>query len=297
MKRKAIHMSDSSQVKTDKILENSFLGNLMIPIAIVLVAALIIFGVTKMVSTERSYKDLVREMNSKTFGNKWIAAYELSKQITASQIPQDEMPWLITNLREVFESAKDLRTKEFIVVAMGALRNPDTSEFLLNSLKEKDGKINFHALVALGNIKPPLILDWAPVEAFLGSKDKGLQQTAMLALATHKVVSAQAKIRPFLKHDEQTLRYSAALGLLNFQDEEALPVLKEILLIKTLGENRQIEGPLNGNDVLGLKLNILDLVRKSGWTKLNSTFQKMIDQKDNKKVSLRAEEVLKLLKN
>ena len=43
-----------------KLLENPFVGSLVVPIAIVLVGALIIFGVTKMLSTESSYKIFMR---------------------------------------------------------------------------------------------------------------------------------------------------------------------------------------------------------------------------------------------
>src|SRR5690606_15943635 len=90
---------------------------------IVLVGALIIFGVTKMLSADRSYKDLVRELHSKTFGNRWVAAYELSKLISSSQIPEEDVPWLIANLTELYKGAQDSRTRDFIVVAMGALKS------------------------------------------------------------------------------------------------------------------------------------------------------------------------------
>ena len=46
--------ADSKAPQTQKkILENPFVGSLVVPIAIVLVGALIIFGVTKMLSSER----------------------------------------------------------------------------------------------------------------------------------------------------------------------------------------------------------------------------------------------------
>ena len=100
--------SDSKQPQTQKkILENPFVGSLVVPIAIVLFGSLIIFGVTKMLSAERSYKDLVQEIQSKTFGNKWVAAYELSKQINSSQIPVEDYPWLIENLSLAYKKISD----------------------------------------------------------------------------------------------------------------------------------------------------------------------------------------------
>jgi hypothetical protein len=293
-------MNDSSNVEIEpdkKILENSFLGNLMIPLAIVLVAGLIIFGVTKMISTERSYRDLVTEMQSKTFGNRWIAAYELSKHITASQIPESEIPWLVTNLKEIFDSAKDPRTQEFIVVAMGALHHKDTLRFLAEVLDLKDNKMTFHAIVAIGNMKYPVVFDWYKMEKFLDSEDQGLQQAAILTLSTHRVVTSQIRIKKFLGHDRAALRYSAALGLINFKDGHALSVLKEILERKTLGITKTPKGQISPNDIIGLKLNILHAAHREKWMALNNAFQKLADDKDNKKVSLKAVEVLKLLNN
>ena len=84
-----------------KLLENKYISSFMVPLAIILVGALIIFGITKMLSTERTYRDLVREMQSKTFGNRWIAAYELSKLISTNRIPPSEHPWLVENLSDL----------------------------------------------------------------------------------------------------------------------------------------------------------------------------------------------------
>ena len=138
--------------ETKKLLENPIVGSLVVPIAIVLVGALIIFGVTKMLSTDRSYKDLVRELHSKTFGNRWIAAYELSKQISAKNIPNEEVPWLISNLSEIYDQAVDPRTRDFIVVALGSLKTELALPIIQKALNDKDPKVQFSGVVAIGNM-------------------------------------------------------------------------------------------------------------------------------------------------
>jgi hypothetical protein len=85
----------SEQNTSKKILESSPLSGIAVPIAIVLVGGMIIFGVTKMLSSGKDHRDLVEEMNSKTFGNRWVAAYELSKFLAAQKIPKEDMPWVI----------------------------------------------------------------------------------------------------------------------------------------------------------------------------------------------------------
>ena len=62
------------------------MSGIAVPIAIILIGALIIFGVTKMLSTGKNYRDLVEELHSKTFGNRWVAAFELSKFIASEKI-------------------------------------------------------------------------------------------------------------------------------------------------------------------------------------------------------------------
>ena len=149
--------------ETKKLLENTIVGSLVVPIAIVLVGALIIFGVTKMLSTDRSYKDLVRELHSKTFGNRWIAAYELSKQISAKNIPNEEVPWLISNLSEIYDQAVDPRTRDFIVVALGSLKTELALPIIQKALNDKDPKVQFSGVVAIGNMPSTFPIEWTPL--------------------------------------------------------------------------------------------------------------------------------------
>ena len=58
-----------SRPKTPEVFKKGYGSNFVIPFAIVLIGSLIIFGVTKMLQTDRGYRDLVRELHSKTFGN------------------------------------------------------------------------------------------------------------------------------------------------------------------------------------------------------------------------------------
>src|SRR5690606_19382039 len=106
---------------TIKMLESSPLSGIAVPIATVLVGALIIFGVTKMLSTGKNHRDLIEEMNSKTFGNRWVAAYELSKFLASERIPKEDMPWVIENLAHVYTGTIDPRTRNFVVLALGSL--------------------------------------------------------------------------------------------------------------------------------------------------------------------------------
>lgn len=290
-------MNESPQT-SKKILDNPIVGSLTVPIAIVLVGALIIFGISKMLTNDKSYKDLVNELHSKTFGNKWVAAYELSKQLNSSQIPKEDYPWLIENLSEAYKESIDPRTRGFIVAALGSLKNNGAIPLILVALQDNNAEVKFHALVALSNLPKGISIDWAPVINFLTSEDELLKQAAILTLATHHVASSQILIRSILQSPIPLLKYSAANALINFQDDAAIPVLKEILTLHYPGKTERVSPPaLDIQQVADLKLSILLTLQKNNWNKLNDTILRLAEEDQNTVIALKAKEVLNTLKN
>ncbi len=276
-----------------KILENPFVGSLVVPIAIVLVGALVIFGVTKMISSEQSYKDLVREMQSKTFGNKWVAALELSKLISAKKIPAEEIPWLIDNLDQVYSNTIDFRTKDFIVVAAGALNDPRSLKILKKGIEEDNKDIKFHAIVSLGNIDKVDGFDWSKVISLLGNDDHALVQASALALATHRVEGAEQKLQKLSKSgDGFGIRYAAATGLIYYRNEAALPVISEILSLNSKSHG----GSLTVEQIRALKINVINAVEKESWTRVKTLLDRMLQSEEDLRVKGRAKEVIDSLK-
>lgn len=275
-----------------KLLENKFLGGLVVPIAIVLVGALIIVGVTKMLSTDRSYKDLVREIQSKTFGNRWVAAYELSKVISSSQVPAEEIPWLVENLTSVYDDAKDPRTRDFIVVAIGALKSDAGLPLLGRSLNDVDKNVKFHGLVALGNYPIGAKINEEKVLSFLDSTDFALQQAAVLVAGTHKLEAAVPRLVGLLRSDNTGIRYAAASALIPFKNKSALPTLKEILLAAGAKNSSGISLP----EMVGLKLSLINALQKNNWSELNETLIAVANNEQNPKVISKARSALNQLK-
>jgi HEAT repeat protein len=285
----------SGEVKKKKILENPMASGVIVPIAVVLVGALVVFGVTKLLSSERSYKDLVREMHTKTLGNRWVAAFELSKLISSSQIPKEDIPWLITNLKEIYGDAKDPRTRQFTVVAAGALRNDTSSELLEMAINDEDEKVRFHALVALGNMpKGAKFSRWPAVVAYLDNKDVGVVQAAALTLATHQVPEAQERLENLLSHPNKVLRFTVASGLANYKSEKAIPTLKEILFLKPSSSTTSSFQP---QQVEALKLSLMNSLERNEWSVLKKEIAVVAKQDKSLKVAARAEQLLKILKN
>lgn len=278
-----------------KILENSPLSGIAVPIAIVLVGALIVFGVTKMLSSGKNHRDLVEELNSKTFGNRWVAAYELSKFLAGSKIPKEDMPWVIENLSQVYRETIDHRTRNFVVLALGSLNNPASLPVLNAALEDQDPQVRFNAVVSLGNMTNGVDISWDKIEALLKQNDDaGLQQVALLALAAHNRPNTEQVALPFLNSSEKTMRYAAATVLVKYKNKEAMPVLNEIMSLKY---DVAQAGEINGAQAEGLKLSVLENIEKSNWNELKSWLEKIEKEDSNVRVQTKAKQVLNSLKN
>lgn len=277
-----------------KILESSPLSGIAVPIAIVLIGALIIFGVTKMLSSGKDHRDLINEMNSKTFGNRWVAAYELSKFLAASKIPKEDIPWVIENLSKVYYESVDARTRNFVVLALGSLKNPLSLNVLNKALEDQDSQAKFNALVSLGNMAKGSEIHWPKVEALLQQdEDPGLKQVALFTLAAHDRPNTEQLALPLLNSSEKTLRYSAAIVLTKYKNPNAIPVIQEIA---ALGYDNRTPGELNGAQVEGLKTNLLENIEKSNWNELAGLVGKLESNDSNVRVQTKAKQVLKVLK-
>lgn len=278
-----------------KMLESSPFSGIAVPIGIVLFGALIIFGVTKMLSTGKDHRDLIDELNSKTFGNRWVAAYELSKFLASSKIPKDDMPWVIENLSKVYRETVDPRTRNFVVLALGSLNDPQTLPVLNDALDDQDPQVKFNAVVSLGNMEDSSQIEWEKVDALLDQEvDPGLKQVALLAIASHKRPNTEEKALPLLNSNERSLRYAAATVLIYYKKNEALPVLEEIL---NLSYDMAQAGEFNGAQVEGLKMNVLENIEKSSWNGAARLVEKVEASDTNVRVQTKAKQVLKILKN
>ncbi len=276
-----------------KILENPIIGSLVVPVAIILVGALIIFGVTKMLSSDRSYKDLVRELHSKTFGNRWVAAYELSKLISTSSIPEEDIPWLVGNLDELYKSAQDARTRDFIVVAMGALKSDLSIPVLTQAISDADPNVRFHAVIALSENKLGVEINKNLLLNLLNLEDEAVKQAAIFTLAMHNIPEAEEKLVKLHNSSSVSIRYAAATGLISYRNDVARETLEEIL---SMSSRPSADAAFSESKVIGLKMNILKSLRKTQWNVLNELIERLIPVEQNLGVVSEMRETVNQLK-
>ena len=279
-----------------KVLENPILSAMVVPLAVVLVAAFIIFGVSKLLTPERNHTELVRELKAKRFGNRWIAAYELSKLITTSRIPAEDEPALIEDLSELYDSSKDPRTKKFLVMAANALKNPKKIELIEKATQDPNRDIRFHAIVALANVDKKYRPNLDVLNKIITNPDlddDGLLQAAILGLAHHKIPEANKNIRKFLDHPNFKVKMAAASGLINYKDSAAKKKISEILLgTPEFFKNHGI----NQAESRAVRVNMLTAIGKVKWKGLLPVVETVRKNEKDIKVLGKATEILETLK-
>jgi hypothetical protein len=293
--KKVMTMSEEKSAPAPKkILDKSPLSGIAVPIAIVLVGALIIFGVTKMLSSGKNHRDLVMELNSKTFGNRWVAAYELSKYLATSRIPEQDIPWVVENLVSVYKQSVDARTRNFVVLALGTLKHPLSTQLMNQALQDADPQVQFNAVVGLGNLPTGSQIEWESLKKILDtSADEGLKQAVIFTIATHRNSEGPNLIRPMLQAPERMLRYSASMAMIYYEPSAATRILKEIL---DLPYDQFEAGKLNGAQAEILKLNLLSHIEKARALELQSLVEEVVQKDSNIQVTTKAKQVLNLLK-
>jgi HEAT repeat protein len=163
---------------------------------------------------------------------------------------------------------------------------------LTQALSDEDHELRFQAVVALGNLKNVVEFDWTKVSAFLDGDDAGLKQAAIYALATHRIVSAKAEIEKLLLSDNPSVKYAAAIALINYRNEKALPILQEILELK----EKIVPAVFTDPQIESLKLNLLETLSKESWGALDPLLAKLEPQEKNIRVASKIQGVLNKLK-
>ena len=289
-------MADDNDIRREltpatrkKLLGNRMASGLVVPLVIVLVGAGIIFGVTKMLSSGRTHRDLVKEMQSRTFGNRWVAAFELSKLVAGQGIPPSEVPWLVDNLSSLYRETVDGRTRNFIVLALGALKHPTALPLLELALESPDPNVAFNAVVAVGNLPEGMEVHWPKVAKLATSPDPGIRHAAVLTLAAKRVDGAQQIIGARLQDESIAVRYAAALALVQYRSEDAVATVREIL-------QRESHEQFDSAKWQKLRLGLISAIGRQRWREFSQDLEKVVQQTNDLRIETTAKEALNLLK-
>jgi hypothetical protein len=234
-------------------------------------------------------------LNVNLLSQRLDSIHSVGGEIDPNKIPKEDIPWVIENLSRVYFESVDDRTRNFVVLAIGSMNNPLALPVLNKALEDSDSQVRFNAVTSIGNMTSTENIEWNKVEALISQEqDPGLRQVALLALAAHNRPNIEEKALPFLQSSEKNLRHAAAVVLISKKNERVIPVLEEILGLRY---DVAQAGELNGAQVEGLKVNVLENIEKSKWNALVKIVAKVESEDTNIRVSTKAKQVLKVLKN
>jgi hypothetical protein len=239
------------------------------PILIFCGVAILFFGLTRLISKSGDYKSLVEELDSKTFGNKWVAAYELSRYVNSSHIPVEDIPWLAEQLARIYQSQQqDPRTRNFIIVTLSAIGSEQSLSLFSKALNDTDPQIQFSTLVALGKFadkfgKSPAF-PWESIRNLMHqSNDKGVKQVAMIAVAQSRIIEEASYFENLLSNSELSgmERLHVALALAYYNNPKGISLIEDFWRLETRAELIKKWG-LDANQFQQLQLNFLSAINK-----------------------------------
>ncbi|MDH4467833.1 MAG: HEAT repeat domain-containing protein [Bacteriovoracaceae bacterium] len=238
------------------------------PIFILIGVSLLFFALTKLISKSGDYKTLVEELDSKTFGNKWVAAYELSKYVNSSHIPEEDIPWLIEQLGATYKSQQqDPRTRNFIIVTMSSINHESVLPWLEKSLTDPDPQVQFSGVVGLGklsiNFKNSPQFPWKPLQLLMHqTQDRGLKQVAIITLAQGEKTEEVPYFESLVSSSSASIGLEslhAALGLVYFNNPKGISNIREFWKLESRQEVMQKLG-IDNNQYQQLQLNFLSSI-------------------------------------
>lgn len=271
----------ADQTLKDKIRNsNPFSGNL-VPIFLVLLAMLLIVAITKLLREERGYVELIEELEQKTFGNRWVAAFELSKYLSSSAIPKSELPWLLGKLTELYDqNTQDPRTRQFLVVSAASTKHPAALALLIKGLADPDSQTRFSSLSSLALLPRDLAasIPVAQLEALLSHEDPGLVQAAIAVLHYFSLIQTKDSILKVLtgfadKHPSEIIRLTSSIALIPNCNQQCQKQLHRIVQWKFKSQNSSLplenlssakSGALDLNDLAieSLQMNLIMGLKK-----------------------------------
>lgn len=169
-------------------------------IGIPLILSIIGYGSVKLFSglftTEQSYTRCLNDLSSSRFGNKWVAAFELSKIFP--QIRKEEYPDLFHQIVRL--DIQDERTLVFLVMVVAQLQLEESRNYLESFLSSHHPEIKMYALYGL--TKLPLINEEKYFSYFDTEKDSHfLQMLTYYILPSKNLYLLKEKAEFYLEKD------------------------------------------------------------------------------------------------
>jgi HEAT repeat protein len=209
-----------------------FLKLFIVPAAIVAVALGIFFLGTMALQHPKTAAQYLEALKSDSTSRRWQAAYELSRMLNQGEKIQFDDA-LKAQLVQTFVDSKkdDPRIREYLALVLGRLKEVSAVSALSDAVHDENTDVRIYSLWALGNIEDPKGGE-AALSA-LSDNDATVQRMAVGALSSMRYGPAKFLLEKNLENTNLALKYDSAVALARLKDEKAVPILLEMLNLKT----------------------------------------------------------------
>jgi HEAT repeat protein len=226
----------------------SMLGQFfLIPLLIAVVGVAIFVGIRTMTAQEKDPVRLVTEIRLQHGASRWQTAYDLNARLLRDPKARKD-PRLVPELTRAFTEIQpatedDRRTRTYIVMILGTLKDSAAMPVLLPAMRDKDGAVQVAAIQAVGSVGDPVVLP--DLFALAADDDPGLRKAAVFALGLFAPRRRQAEgltalaadltakthetVRLAHRDRVEDVRWNAALAMARFGDAESAPTLRSMM--------------------------------------------------------------------
>lgn len=197
------------------------------PLGIVLVAVGIFLLFGKLATEEHAIPDYLNAIRSGSSHERWQAAYQLSKSLKRGEASR--YPNLEQDVASIYTGSKndDPRIRRYLSMVLGTLGDRRATPVLLDGLNDQDPDNRIYVLLALGELKDPAAIP--RIEQAAADSDKDVRKTAYYILGEIGNPAGVAALEKGLGDEVPEVRWNAAMSLTRFNDQRAVPVLREML--------------------------------------------------------------------
>lgn len=212
-----------------------FIKLFIVPAGIVAVALGIFLLGTIALQHPKSASQYLEELKSDSTSKRWQAAYELSRMLAQGEKIQFDDN-LRAQLVQTYADAKkdDPRIREYLALVLGHLREKSAVAALADGTKDESVDVKIYSLWALGNIEDPAGGEAAL--AAMNDPDPGVQRMAVGAVSALRYAPAKFPLEKNLGSSNLGLKFDSAVALARLKDDAAVPVLMEMLNMKSTGD-------------------------------------------------------------
>ena len=185
--------------------------------------------------------DYLHEIKIGSATKRWQSAFELAKILgNPNLVPTDEK--FINELKEVYRNSihDDSQVRTYLALAMGSTGNKNYGEVLTEGFSDENIQSRIASVKAVGQVGYAKALP--ELNKFIApSIDDDQRLSAIIAIGMIGDTISRTYLIPLLDDDEPNIRWESAVALAKMNDENAIPIIKELMQRDYLQKFKEVD--------------------------------------------------------